>query len=98
VVVPSKLYGILVAARPIVAVTPAETDVASLGVRQGFAVCCNPDSPEEMVAAVRVLVADASQVRAMGDAARAAAQDYDRVREGAKFEQIVGSVARWADI
>jgi hypothetical protein len=34
----------------------------------------------------------------MGDAARAAAQDYDRVREGAKFEQIVGSVARWADI
>jgi len=89
VVVPSKLYGILVAGKPIVAVASAETDVASLGAKQGFAVRCDPDAPEEMVAAVRALMADAKQLARMGDAARAAAPSYDRVYEAEKFEQIV---------
>ena len=58
VVVPSKLYGILVAGKPIVAVAPPETDVASLGVAQGFAVCCDPDQPQDLVNAVRGLLAE----------------------------------------
>jgi colanic acid biosynthesis glycosyl transferase WcaI len=91
-VVPSKLYGILAAGKPIVAVAPAGTDVASLGARQGFAVCCDPDVPEEMVTAVRALVADKLRTKAMGDAARAAAPGYDRVREAEKFERIVDGV------
>jgi colanic acid biosynthesis glycosyl transferase WcaI len=92
VVVPSKLYGILAAGKPIVAVAPSETDVASLGMKQGFAVCCNPDDPEEMVTAVRALATNRSLTDAMKKAARAAAPGYDRVREAEKFEQIVDGV------
>lgn len=92
VVVPSKLYGTLAAGKPIVALAPPETDVATLGARQGFAVCCNPDAPEEMVLAVRGLIADPSRLKAMGEAARAAATDYDRAREAEKFERIVRGV------
>jgi glycosyltransferase involved in cell wall biosynthesis len=93
VVVPSKLYGILAAGKPIVALAAEETDVATLGKQQGFAVCCNPDAPEEMVAAVRALVADEKRILAMSLAARAAAPGYDRPREAARFEQIVCDVA-----
>jgi len=92
-VVPSKLYGILVAGKPIVALAAEETDVATLGKQQGFAVCCSPDAPEEMVAAVRALVADERRVLAMSLSARAAALGYDRAREAARFERIVCDVA-----
>jgi colanic acid biosynthesis glycosyl transferase WcaI len=92
VVVPSKLYGILAAGKAIVAVAPMETDVASLGAKQGFAVCCNPDVREEMVAAVRALATDEPRRKAMERAARAAAPGYDRVREAEKFERIVNGI------
>jgi colanic acid biosynthesis glycosyl transferase WcaI len=91
VVVPSKMYGILVAGKPIVALAPAETDVASLGMRQGFAVCCDPDNTEELVSVVRALAANECGVKTMGEAARAAAAGYDRVREAQKFEDIIDS-------
>jgi len=88
VVVPSKMYGILAAGKPIVAVAPGETDVVSLGVRRGFAVAANPDRPAEVVNAVRVLASDPDKLQAMGEAARGAAPDYDRVRELQKFVKI----------
>lgn len=92
VVVPSKLYGILAAGKPIIAVAPAETDVASLGAKHGFALCCDPDDPAELVAAVRALIADPSCCKTMEAAARAAAPGYDRAREAAKFAQIVHDI------
>ena len=50
VVVPSKMYGILAAGKPIVAVAPRETDAVALGERLGFGVGADPDRPEELVA------------------------------------------------
>ena len=88
VVVPSKMYGILAAGKPIVAVAPEETDAVSLGVRRGFAVSADPDKPAELVSAVRALVCDAQKLKAMGLAARAAAPDYDRVKELQKFVEV----------
>jgi glycosyltransferase involved in cell wall biosynthesis len=93
VVVPSKLYGILAAGKPIVAVAPAETDVATLGARQGFAVRCDPDVPDQLVMAVRLLLQDESQRQRMGRAALEAAPGYDRAGEAAKFERIVAGLA-----
>jgi colanic acid biosynthesis glycosyl transferase WcaI len=93
VVVPSKLYGILAAGKPIVAVAPAETDVATLGARQGFAVCCDPDAPEQMVMAVRSLLQDESRRQRMGSAALAAAPGYERAGEATRFERIVAGLA-----
>ena len=78
----------MAAGKPIVAVAPMETDVASLGVKQGFGIATDPDRPEELVAAVRALTRDSARVRTMGLAARAAAGDYERENELAKFASI----------
>ena len=93
VVVPSKMYGILAAGKPIVAVAPKETDAVSLGIQQGFAVAADPDRPAEVVDAVRSLASDPNKLRAMGEAARVAALDYDRVKELQKFVEIIEHLA-----
>jgi colanic acid biosynthesis glycosyl transferase WcaI len=93
VVVPSKMYGILAAGKPIVAVATEKTDVVSLGIQQGFAVAADPDQPAELVNAVRVLSADVNKLRTMGEAARAAAPAYDRVNELLKFVKLIESIA-----
>jgi len=89
VVVPSKMYGILAAGKPIIAVAPEETDVVSLGIQRGFALAADPDRPAEVVSAVRTLASDPAKLKAMGEAARAAAPDYDRVKELQKFVEII---------
>lgn len=89
VVVPSKMYGILAAEKPILAVTPPETDAATLGTKLGFALTADPDSPQEVAAAIRSLAADRRKLESMGRAARDAAPGYDRVRELQKFVQRV---------
>src|SRR5579863_5145747 len=48
VVVPSKMYGILAAGKPILAVTPKESDAAALGEQRGFAISADPDRPAEL--------------------------------------------------
>ena len=94
VVVPSKMYGIWAAGRPIVAVAPAESDVASLAVRIGCGVAADPDRAEEVAAKILALSSEPARVRTMGEAARAAAKDYDRVSELRKFLRIVEEAAR----
>jgi hypothetical protein len=93
VVVPSKMYGILAAGKPILAVAPNETDVVSLGVPGGFAVAADPDTPAEVVSAVRGLLSDMNKLRIMSNAARAASPAYDRVGELQKFLQIIDEIA-----
>lgn len=94
VVVPSKMYGILAAGRPIVALAPDESDPASLGARRGFGVSADPDKPEELVAVVRALAADSGKLQRMAEAARVAAADYDRVSEHLKFAKFVEEVCQ----
>ena len=89
VVVPSKMYGILAAGKPIVAVAPKETDAVSIGVQRGFAVAADPDRPAEVANAVRALASDPNKLKAMGAAARTAAPDYDRANELQKFVEIL---------
>lgn len=89
VVVPSKMYGILAAGKPILAVAPKETDVVSLGIQRGFAVAADPDRPAEVADAVRTLASDPKKLKTMGEAARAAAPDYDKVKELQKFVEII---------
>ena len=96
VVVPSKMYGILAAGKPVVAVAPLETDVASLAAKQGFGIATDPDNPQELVEQVRALATDGARLRRMGEAALAAAQGYDRVKELQKFVEITGRVAAQA--
>ena len=96
VVVPSKMYGILAAGKPIVAVAPQETDAASLGAKQGFGITTDPDNPQELVEQVRMLATDSARLKRMGEAALAAAGGYDRVKELQKFVEITGRIAAHA--
>jgi glycosyltransferase involved in cell wall biosynthesis len=89
VVVPSKMYGILAAGKPIVAVAPRETDAVTLGESLGFSVGADPDRPEEVISVIRKLAEDPARVERMGRAALAAAPAYDRVKELQKFVEIV---------
>ena len=89
VVVPSKMYGILAAGRPIVAVAPAESDAASLMTAIGCGVAADPDSAEDVATKILALSAEPRRVREMGEAARAAANDYSRISELHKFLGVV---------
>ena len=89
VIVPSKMYGILVAGKPIVAVAPEATDVAKIGEERGFAVSADPDNATCVADVIRQVSGNAETLRRMGEAARAAAPDYDRTNELRKFVQII---------
>src|SRR6266478_1366734 len=89
VIVPSKMYGILAAGKPIVAVAPRETDVAAIGEKRRFALWGDPDDAEQVACAVRELLRDGNQIRHMGEAARMAANEYDKVKELRKFVRII---------
>jgi colanic acid biosynthesis glycosyl transferase WcaI len=89
VIVPSKMYGILAAGKPILAVAPRESDVAKIGEARGFAISADPDDACEVADAVRQIFRDTERLRKMGEAARVAANDYDKVDELRKFVRIV---------
>ena len=94
VVVPSKMYGILAAGKPIVAVAPRECDVVAIGEKQGFSTGTDPDNPSEFIAAVRGLSRNAGQLQAMTRAALAAAPDYQSGAEQKKLVRILEEAAR----
>ena len=91
VVVPSKLYGILAAGRPVLVVAPEESDVARIVRRAGCGVVADPDNADAVVAAVRGLLADRQELTEMGERARAAAAEYERQKQLALFVQAVES-------
>jgi glycosyltransferase involved in cell wall biosynthesis len=92
VIAPSKMFGILAAGKPIVAVAPRETDVAAIGEKRGFAIWADPENASQVANAVRQIFASAETLRTMGEAARVAASDYDRVVELRKFVRIIEEV------
>jgi len=93
VVVPSKMYSILAAGKPIVALAPAECDVVTVGARKGFSIAANPDDPAQFVQAVRRIYRNPELLRSMGAAAATAAPEYDRGKQLAKFVEIVSAIA-----
>jgi colanic acid biosynthesis glycosyl transferase WcaI len=94
VVVPSKMYGILGAGKPIVAVAPPGTDAVALGQRLGFGVGVDPDRPEEVAEAVLLLARDPARCEQMGRAALLAAPAFGRAAELERFRAIVWSGSR----
>jgi colanic acid biosynthesis glycosyl transferase WcaI len=89
VVVPSKMYGILAAGKPIVALAPRECDVVSIGEAKGFSISADPSDPAQFAHVVEQLIRDPERVRRMGAAASAAAPEYERSRELAKLVKII---------
>ena len=97
VVVPSKMYGILAAGKPIVAVAPAECDVVSIGRQKGFAATADPDDTHGFEERVRELVRDPERIQHMGRAAKAAAPEYERGRELRKLVEVLETATKRKD-
>ena len=92
VVVPSKLYSILAAGRPVLAVAPEESDVVRIVRREGCGVAADPDDPQGVAEAVRSLQRDSSQLLDMGCRAREVARNYDRVKQLEIFMRVIEEV------
>jgi glycosyltransferase involved in cell wall biosynthesis len=89
VIVPSKMYGILAAGKPIVAVATRETDVAKIGEHFGFAICADPDNASQLAQKVSQLFRNPEMLRRMSEVARNAANGFDRTSELRKLKQII---------
>jgi colanic acid biosynthesis glycosyl transferase WcaI len=89
VVVPSKLYSILAAGRPILAVAPSSSDAARIVIESGCGVAADPDDPAGVAAAIRELRSDPARLCEMGRRARETAEKYARVNELQRFSGII---------
>ena len=92
VVVPSKLYAILAAGRPVLALAPEETDAARIVRRTGCGVVADPDDPAAVAEAVRGLRRDPERIVNMARRARETAETYDRVRQFQMFNRVMEEV------
>jgi colanic acid biosynthesis glycosyl transferase WcaI len=93
VVVPSKMYGILAAGRPMLAVAPAETDAAWICRERGAGLWADPDKPAELIAILREALGQTERLAALGRAARVVAADYERSSEWRKLVAAIEELA-----
>lgn len=93
--VPSKVYSILAAGRPVVAAVDADTEVPRLVQAADCGIVVEPDHPEAFGAAIDTLVADDVARRAMGERARRHVEHEasPAVVAGRYAELIAGAVA-----
>lgn len=92
VVVPSKVYNILAAGRPLLAVATERTEVARFAARDGCGLAADPDDPCAVAAAVRGVLTDTEKLAQMARNSRALAESFDRVKELRKFVQTIEEV------
>jgi putative colanic acid biosynthesis glycosyltransferase WcaI len=89
VVVPSKVYNILAAARPLLAVATNKTEVARFAQRDGCGIAADPDSPEAVAGAVRSVLGNSERLAHMGSKSLKLAKVYDR---GKQLQTFVKSI------
>lgn len=94
VVVPSKLYGILAAGQPVLAVTPETSDVARIVKATGCGLVANPDEPRTVAAAIRQMRAQPAELAAMGRRAREKAKEFERSAQLRRLVEVVEEAAR----
>ena len=93
VVVPSKLYSILAAGRPVLAIAAAESDAVRIVRESGCGISADPDDPAAIAAAIRELRNDQNRLIQMGIRAKETAAKYARVDELERFAEVVEEAA-----
>lgn len=94
--VPSKLYGIMAAARPVLAAVEAEAEVASVLGAHECGLRVEPESAEALAAGVRSFLAmsDAERIE-VGRRGRAACESsFSRAASTSSYERVLRMVAR----
>lgn len=95
VVVPSKLYSILAAGRPVLVIAAAESDAARIVRESGCGISANPDDPVAIAAAIRELRDDQNRLIEMGFRAKETAAKYARVNELERFVEVIEDAANY---
>jgi len=98
VVVPSKLYSILAADRPVLVVAPATTDAARIVTETGCGTWADPDDPAAVAAALLALRSDPARLDYMGVRAREVAAKYARVNELNRFVNVMEEVGNHSNV
>ena len=93
VVVPSKLYPILAAGRPVLALAPEESDVARIIRRSGCGVVADPDDPAALTRIAKELARDPKRIDRMSACARAVASEFAFDKELRRFTAVLNHVA-----
>jgi glycosyltransferase involved in cell wall biosynthesis len=91
-VVPSKLYPVLGAGRPVLAVATMESDLARIVTETGCGWVADPDDSEAVAAALRDAMSDRDELEARGRRARTASKQFDRPGLLAQFVTEVEAV------
>jgi len=94
VVVPSKIYGILAAGRPVLALADMRSDAARIVVESGCGLAVDPDDSVGAARAILDLRDHPARLMDMGGRAREAAQRYARVNELRRFVRTVEEAAQ----
>jgi glycosyltransferase involved in cell wall biosynthesis len=93
-IVPSKLYGIAAAGRPIITVAAADGEIAGLVRRHGCGVVVEPGQGELLAGALRSLRADPDRLAAMGRRARTMLDTHFARRHAfARWQGLIEEVA-----
>jgi colanic acid biosynthesis glycosyl transferase WcaI len=93
--VPSKLYSILAAGRPIVASVDAGTEVARTVERAGAGVSVAPEDPDAFIKAVRHLLENDEEAAAMGASGRRFVEGWaSPARVAEAYEDLFEQLAR----
>ena len=93
VVVPSKLYSILAAGRPVLTIAAPECDASRIVTSAECGVVVDPDEPAAVAQAIRSLRDAPVRLATMASHARDVAQSYARVKELDRFAAIVEEAA-----
>ena len=93
VVVPSKLYPILAAGRPVLVLAPEGCDAARLVRQNDCGMVASPDDPTSLVAVIRELSRDPGRVAQMGARAAAVAREFALEKQMERFVEVMESTA-----
>ncbi len=94
VVVPSKVYNILTAGRPLLAVATDKAEVTRFARRDGCGIAVDPDDPGDLAQAVRGVLDAPERLANMSRRGRDLARTYDRVNELHNFVTAIEEAGR----
>jgi colanic acid biosynthesis glycosyl transferase WcaI len=92
--VPSKIYGILAAGRPFIAMMEESAEVAQIARQDGVGFVVRPGDVDSLTRAIREAVDAPENLKQMGVRARQLAElRFDRIKVTSKFGSVLTSVA-----
>lgn len=92
---PSKLYGILAAGRPVLAIAAAETDLCRTVAQHDLGWCCMPGDAEAIAKCVAMAAENREQLLSAGQKARSlASRQFDRIVVIGQFKEMLISTLK----